>query len=162
LLASVAARTVDSTRNDVANARALADQAKVQLGYAQIYAPVSGRVNVRAARQGEVVTAGAAIVTIMDLTQTWVYAPLPETQADSVQLGDSLKVIMPSGATLQGKVINKAAQADFATQRDVGDRKRDIKTVQLKLLIENPDERYVPGMIAQVEIPKSKLKPVKE
>ena len=29
------------------------------------------------------------IVTIMDLTQTWVYAPLPETQADSVQLGDS-------------------------------------------------------------------------
>jgi multidrug resistance efflux pump len=162
LLASVAARTVDSTRNDVANARALADQAKVQLGYAQIYAPVSGRVNVRAARQGEVVTAGAAIVTIMDLTQTWVYAPLPETQADSVQLGDSLKVIMPSGATLQGKVINKAAQADFATQRDVGDRKRDIKTVQLKLLIENPNERYVPGMIAQVEIPKSKLKPVKE
>ena len=157
LLATVAARTVDSTRDEVENARALAEQAKVQLGYAQVFAPVSGRVNVRAARQGEVVAAGAAIVTIMDLSQTWVYAPLPETQADAVQLGDSLTVIMPSGATLQGKVINKSAQADFATQRDVSSRKRDIKTVQLKLLIDNPDERYVPGMIAEVDIPKSKL-----
>jgi multidrug resistance efflux pump len=162
LLTTVAARTVDSTRDAVENARALADQAKIQAGYAQIFAPVSGRVNVRAARQGEVVAAGAAIVTIMDLTQTWVYAPLPETQADSVQLGDILTVTMPSGATLQGKVINKATQADFATQRDVGSRKRDIETVQIKLLIDNPNERYVPGMIAEVDIPKSKLKPVKE
>jgi multidrug resistance efflux pump len=157
LLTNVAARTVDETRDVVVNARALADQAKVELGYAQVFAPVSGRVNVRAARQGEVVAAGAAIVTIMDLTQTWVYAPLPETQADAVQLGDSLRVVMPSGATLQGKVINKAAEADFATQRDVGARKRDIKTVQLKLLIDNPGERFVPGMTAEVYIPKSKL-----
>jgi multidrug resistance efflux pump len=153
----VAARTVDETRDQVENARALADQAKVELGYAQVFAPVSGKVNVLAARQGEVLAAGGAIVTIMDLSQTWVYAPLPETQADAVQLGDSLRVVMPSGATLQGKVINKAAQADFATQRDVGARKRDIKTVQIKLLIDNPGERYVPGMIAEVYIPKSKL-----
>jgi multidrug resistance efflux pump len=157
LLTAVAGRTVNETREQAQNARALADQAKVQLGYAQVFAPVSGKVNVRAARQGEVVTAGAAIVTIMDLTQTWIYAPLPETQADAVQLGDLLRVVMPSGATLQGKVINKSAQADFATQRDVGARKRDIKTVQIKLLIDNPGERFVPGMIAEVYIPKNKL-----
>src|ERR1035437_7619835 len=157
LLTTVAARTVDSTRSAVDNARALADQAKVQAGYAQVFSPVGGKVNVRAARQGEVVAAGAAIVTIMDLTQTWIYAPLPETQADTVQLGDSLRVVMPSGATLQGKIINKSAEADFATQRDVSARKRDIKTVQLKLLIDNPGDRFVPGMIAEVDIPKSKL-----
>ncbi len=72
----------------VQNAKALAEQAKVELGYSKVFAPVSGKVNVLAAREGEVVGAGAAIVTIMDLTQTWVYAPLPETQADAVQLGD--------------------------------------------------------------------------
>ena len=157
LLTAVAGRTVDETRDQLQNARALADQAKIELGYAQVFAPVSGKVNVRAARQGEVVTVGAPIVTIMDLTQTWVYAPLPETQADAVQVGDSLRVVMPSGARLQGKVINKSAQADFATQRDVSARKRDIKTVQLKLLIDNPGERFVPGMIAEVYIPKNKL-----
>lgn len=157
MLTNVAARTVDSTRGEVENARALAEQAKVEVGYSQVFAPVSGKVNVRAARQGEVVAAGATIVTIMDLTETWVYSPLPETQADAVQLGDSLRVVMPSGAALQGKVINKAAEADFATQRDVSSRKRDIKTIQLKLLIDNPAERYVPGMTAEVYIPKAKL-----
>jgi multidrug resistance efflux pump len=135
----------------------MAEQAKVQVGYAQVFAPVSGKVNVRAARQGEVVAAGATIVTIMDLSQTWIYAPLPETQADAVQLGDSLRVTMPSGATLQGKVINKSAEADFATQRDVSARKRDIKTVQLKLLIDNPGDRFVPGMTAEVYIAKNRL-----
>jgi multidrug resistance efflux pump len=157
MLTTVAARTVDSTRDEAENARDLAEQAKVQLGYSQVFAPVSGKVNVRAARQGEVVAAGATIVTIMDLTQTWVYVPLPETQSDAVQLGDSLNVVMPSGAKIVGKVINKSAQADFATQRDVSSRKRDIKTIQLKLLIDNPEERYVPGMTAEVYIPKNKL-----
>jgi len=157
LLAAVSARTVTATKSDVVNAKALADQARVQRGYAEVLAPVSGRVNVWAMRQGEVVTAGTPIVTIMDLTQTWVYAPLPETQADAVQVGDSLRVVLPSGGTVRGKVINKATEADFATQRDVSDRKRDIKTVQLKLVIDNPGMKYVPGMTAEVYIPKAKL-----
>ena len=158
LLTNVASQTVDETRDQAANAQALANEAKVELGYTQVFAPVSGKVNVRAARQGEVVAAGATIVTIMDLGETWVYAPLPETQADAVQLGDSLRVAMPSGATVQGKVISKASEADFATQRDInGGPKRDIETVQIKLLIDNPGERFVPGMTADVYVPKSKL-----
>jgi HlyD family secretion protein len=155
--AQAAAKTVSATRGDMENARALLDQAQVQLGYAHVLSPIAGKVNVRAARQGEVVAAGTPIVTITDLTQTWIYAPLPETEADSVQLGDSLRVVMPSGATIQGKVIAKSAEADFATQRDVSRRKRDIKTVRLKLLIDNPGMRYVPGMLAEVYVSKDKL-----
>jgi HlyD family secretion protein len=158
LLAVVSARTVDSTRGQMLNSQALADQAKVELGYSQVFAPVTGKVNVLAARQGEVLAAGGTIATVMDLSQTWVYAPLPETQADIVKLGDSLRVVMPSGASVQGKVIAKSSEADFATQRDInGGRKRDIKTVQIKLLIPNPDERFVPGMTAEVYIDKSKM-----
>ena len=157
LLASVSAQTVVSTRADAASARALADQARVEKSYAEVLAPVSGRVNVWAARQGEVVAMGAPIVTIMDLTQTWVYAPLPETQGDSVQVGDILRIVMPSGTAIGGKVINKKAEADFATQRDVSARKRDIKTIQLKLLIDNPGEKFVPGMTAEIYIEKEKL-----
>ena len=158
LQAEAAAHTVASTRGLVANAAALADQAQVGLDYARIVAPVSGTVNVRAARQGEIVAAGAPIVIVMDLTQTWVYAPLPETEADAVQLGDCLRVVMPSGASVQGKIIAKSSQADFATQRDInGGRKRDIRTVQLKLLIDNPGERFVPGMTAEVFIPRNKM-----
>ncbi len=158
LQTAAAARTVASTRQQVQNAKALANEAAVELGYSNVYAPVTGKVDVWAARQGEVVTVGQAIVTIMDLSQTWVYAPLPETEADAVQLGDELRVAMPSGESVQGKVIVKSAEADFATQRDInGSRKRDIKTVQIKLLIPNPEEKFVPGMTADVYIPKAKL-----
>ena len=158
LLAKVSAKTVASTRGIVQNSKALADQASVQLGYAKVFAPVAGPVNVLAARQGEVLQSGGTIATIMDLSQTWVYAPLPETQADTVKLGDELKVVMPSGGSVQGKVIAKSAEADFATQRDInGGRKRDIKTIRLKLLIPNADEKFVPGMTAEVYIPKDKL-----
>jgi HlyD family secretion protein len=157
LLTQVSARSVDESRDAEANARALADEAKVEASYARIVAPVDGVVNEWAAREGEVVAAGTPIVTIMDLKQTWVYAPLPETQADSVKLGDQLRVVMPSGDTVQGQVIAKAAEADFATQRDVSRDKRDIKTVQLKLLIPNPGEEFVPGMTAEVYVPQSRL-----
>jgi HlyD family secretion protein len=158
LQASAAARTVASTRDQVQNSKALAKEASIEIGYSKVFAPVTGKVDVWAARQGEVVGAGTAIVTIMDLSQTWVYAPLPETQADAVQLGDELNVVMPSGATAKGKVIAKSAEADFATQRDInGSRKRDIKTIRLKLLIDNPGEKFVPGMTADVYIAKDKL-----
>jgi multidrug resistance efflux pump len=157
--AEAAKKTVASTLGLVENADALADQARVELGYARVIAPVDGKVNVKAAREGEVVQIGAPIVTVMQLSETWVYAPLPETQADAVKLGDDLKVVMPSGATITGHVIAKSSEADFATQRDInGSRKRDIRTVQIKLTIPNDGEQFVPGMTAWVIVPKSRLK----
>lgn len=157
LLVAVSARSLAAARSSEANAQALAAEARVERDYAEITAPADGVVDVWAARQGEVVQPATPILTIMDLKQTWVYAPLPETDADSVKLGDELRVVMPSGATVQGKVIAKRTEADFATQRDVSMRKRDIRTVQLKLLIPNPGEAFVPGMTAEVYVPKSKL-----
>ena len=93
---------------------------------------------------------GTPIVTIVDLTQTWVYASVPETQEQFIKLGDTLDVRMPGGERISGKVIAKAAETDFATQRDVSRSKRDIRTVRIKLLIDNPRETYVPGMTAEV------------
>ncbi|HEX8710757.1 MAG TPA: efflux RND transporter periplasmic adaptor subunit [Terracidiphilus sp.] len=157
LLTNVTQQTVNQTRDELHNAQALAQQAQVTQSYANVYAPAAGVVNQWAARQGEVVGAGTPIVTIMDLNQTWVYAPLPETDADAVQLGDKLRVVMPSGDSVAGTVIAKRTEADFATQRDVSRQKRDIRTVQLKLLIPNPREEFVPGMTAEVYVPRTRL-----
>jgi multidrug resistance efflux pump len=155
--AAAAMQNVSSARGQLAAAQAQLSQAETRLGYTRVISPIAGKVSVRVARPGEVLNPGQAIVTIVDLTQTWVYAPMPETNADAVQLNDTLKVRMPSGATVDGKVIAKSAEADFATQRDVSRTKRDVRTIQLKLLIPNQGERFVPGMTAEVLIPKSKL-----
>lgn len=155
--AQAAAMTVASTRQQMENAQAQLAQAETRLGYSNIVAPVSGTVSVWAARQGEVINPGTAIVTIVELDNTWVYAAMPEQYSDKVQIGDALVVRMPSGEHVPGKVIAKAAEADFATQRDVSRMKRDIKTVRLKLKIDNPGLKYTPGMTAEVLIPKKKL-----
>lgn len=155
--AHAASSTVAATRQEMANAQAQLSQMEIRLGYTNILAPVDGIVSLWAARQGEVVNPGAPIVTIVDLNDTWAYAAIPEQYSDKIQLGDTLTVRMPSGDRINGKVIVKAPEADFATQRDVSRTKRDIKTVRLKLKIENPGMKYTPGMTAEVLIPKKKL-----
>lgn len=154
---AAAQSTVASTQADVANAEEQLRQAQVRLGYTEIYAPVTGTVSVRAARQGEVLTMGQPICTIVDYTDTWVRAAIPETQADHIGIGDSLKIRLPGGAITSGKVFSKSAEADFATQRDVNRRKRDIKTIVLKVRLDNPKGAYVPGMTAEVLVSPDQL-----
>ena len=52
----------------------------------------------------------------------------------------------------------KAPEADFATQRDVSRRKRDIRTIVLKVRLDNPKGAYVPGMTAEVLVSPEQLK----
>jgi HlyD family secretion protein len=156
--ANAAESTVASTRGQLANAEAQLKQAEVRLGYTKIYAPVSGTVSVRAAREGEVLNPGSPIVTIVDLSDTWVRAAIPETYADHIGMGDTLRVRLPGGTITSGKVFFKAAEADFATQRDVSRRKRDIKTIVLKVRLDNPRGVYVPGMTAEVLVSPDQVK----
>ncbi|HET9405607.1 MAG TPA: efflux RND transporter periplasmic adaptor subunit [Candidatus Sulfotelmatobacter sp.] len=156
--ANAAQSTVESTQADLKNAIAMKNQAEVRLGYTSIYAPVTGTVSVRAARQGEVVNIGAPIITIVDLTDTWVRAAIPETYTDHIGLGDSLRVRLPGGTITSGKVFFKGVESDYATQRDVSRRKRDIKTIVLKIRLDNPRGAYVPGMTAEVLVSPDQLK----
>ena len=155
--AHAAQSTVTSTRAQLANAEAQLKEAEVRLGYTKIYAPVTGTVSVRAAREGEFLTSGQPIVTIVDFGDTWVRAAIPETQTDHIGLGDTLGIRLPGGTQTSGKVYFKSAEADFATQRDVSRRKRDIKTVVLKVRLDNPKGAYVPGMTADVLISQKQL-----
>jgi HlyD family secretion protein len=155
--AHAAERTVDSTRAQLSNAIAMLKQAEVRLGYTQIYAPLTGTVSVRAAREGEVLNPGQPIVTLVDLSDTWVRAAIPETDADHIGLGDVLPIRLPGGTLTSGKVFFKAAEAEFATQRDVNRRKRDIRTIVLKVRLENPRGAYVPGMTAEVLVSPAQL-----
>src|SRR6266849_5610055 len=108
--ATAAQSTVASQRAQVDNAVAQLKEAEVRLGYTKSYAPVTGTVLVRAAREGEVVNAGQAIVTVVDFSDTWVLAAIPETDADHIGLGDTLRVRLPGGTVIPGKVFYKAAE----------------------------------------------------
>ena len=143
-------RTSERQREAAAAQRKRAD---VRLSYSEVRAPVDGIVDVRAAREGEVITAGQPIVTLINPDDLWVRADIEETYIDRIRLGDQLKVRLPSGDQRMGSVFYRALDAGFATQRDVSRTKRDIKTFEVRLHVDNRDRRLAVGMTTYVELP---------
>jgi len=149
---------ISTTMAQLEQARASEAQMATQLGYTKIYAPLDGIVSVRVAKQGEVVAIGAPIVVVVDVDHLWVRADVEETYSDSVVIGQKLRVQLPDGTITEGPLIFRAVENNFATQRDVGRRKRDIRTLVLKVRLDNPKGAYVPGMTAEVLVPAAQLK----
>jgi HlyD family secretion protein len=134
-------------------ASAQSTKADVRLRYTEIHAPIDGIVDVRAARVGEVVNPGQPIVTLINPDDLWVRADVEESYIDRVRRGDTLTVRLPSGVERHGTVIYIGADAGFATQRDVSRTKRDIKTFEVRLHVDNSDRRLAVGMTAYVLMP---------
>ena len=144
---------VQASRNQQAAANAQRARADVRLAYTDIRAPIDGLVDVRAARMGEVVNPGQAIVTLINPDDLWVRVDVEETYVDRLRLGDPLAVRLPSGDERQGTVFYRSVDAGFATQRDVSRTKRDIKTFEIRLRVDNRDRRLAVGMTAYVSLP---------
>jgi HlyD family secretion protein len=144
---------VVANRKQQAAAAAQRAKADVRLAYTEIHAPIDGIVDVRAALPGEVVNPGQPVVTLIDQDDLWVRIDVEETYIDRVRNGDKLTVRLPSGAEREGTVFYRAADAGFATQRDVSRTKRDIKTFEVRLRLDNADRRLAVGMTAYVLLP---------
>jgi HlyD family secretion protein len=152
---SVRRSQLQATQKQQAAVAAQRQQAGVRLGYTELRAPIDGIVDVRAARIGEVVTPGQPVVTLINPDDLWVRANVEETYIDRVRVGDKLKVRLPSGDVREGTVFYRGVEAAFATQRDVSRTKRDIKTFEIRLRVDNTDRRLAVGMTAYVELPVS-------
>ena len=146
---------LEASEQQRAAATAQSTKASVRLGYTEIRAPLAGIVDVRAVRAGEVVAAGAPIVTLINPDDLWIRADVEESYIGRIKLGDHLEVRLPSGETRDGTVFFRGVDAGFATQRDVSRSKRDIKTFEIRLRIDNKDRRLATGMTAYVLLPVS-------
>ncbi len=146
---------VRAAQRGKAAAGAQTAKADVRLGYSEIRAPIAGIVDVAAARAGEIVNPGQPIVTLINPDDLWVRADVEESYIERIKLGDSLLVRLPSGDERMGAVFYRGADAGFATQRDVSRTKRDIKTFEIRLRLDNKERRLAVGMTAYVVLPKS-------
>jgi HlyD family secretion protein len=148
---------LNASIHQLAAAGAQRKQAQVRLDYTEIRSPIDGFVDTRAALQGEVVNVAQPIVTLINPDNLWVRADVPETYVDQVKLDQQLQVRLPSGAELMGTVFYRGVDADFATQRDVSRSKRDIKTFEIRLRVDNRDRALAVGMSAYVAVPVGKI-----
>ncbi len=147
---------LNASLDQLAAARAQRTQAQVRLDYTEIRSPIDGFVDTRVALQGEVVNIAQPIVTLIDPDNLWVRIDVPESYIDQIQLGQSLRVKVPSGQMRTGSVFYRGEDASFATQRDVSRSKRDIKTFEVRLRVDNRDRALAVGMTAYVTVPVGK------
>ena len=144
---------LQASRSQLAAADAQRTKADVRLAYTEVRSPIDGVVDVRAARQGEVVGVGQPIVSLINPDELWIRCDIEESYIERVKLGDTLQVRLPSGQEVPGTVFFRGVDAGFATQRDVSRTKRDIKTFEVRLRVDNTDRRLAVGMTAYVLLP---------
>src|SRR5260221_12065222 len=144
----IAVRRSQVQMNEQMQKAATAQQTKagVRLAYTEIHAPIEGVVDVRAVRAGEIVTPGQPLVTLINPDDLWVRVDVEESYVDRVRIGDTLTVRLASGVERPGTVFYRGVDASFATQRDVSRTKRDIKTFEVRLRVDNGDRRLAVGM----------------
>jgi len=144
---------VQATQQQQQAANAQHTKAEVRLAYTEVHAPIDGIVDVRAARVGEVVTAGQPLITLINPDDLWIRADVEETYIDRIRIGDKMTIRLPSDETREGTVFYRGVDAGYATQRDVSRTKRDIKTFEIRLRTDNKDRRLAVGMTAHVLLP---------
>ena len=84
----------DQALSQIANAEAEVDRVQSIIDDLTLVSPRLGRVQYQLARAGEVVAAGAPIVTILDLADVYMTIFLPAADAGRVGVGDEARIIL--------------------------------------------------------------------
>jgi membrane fusion protein YbhG len=142
--ASTVRKQLAQQRSEIAYSQALADQARYQLTEAQatrsdltVKAPFDGTVMTRAAEPGEVVQAGTAIVTLLDLSKVYLRGFIPEGQIGKVKVGQPARIYLDSdpAKALDAYVERIDPQATFTPENTYfrDDRVKQVVGVKLRL-----------------------------
>lgn len=141
--------------SDVRQARAQLGVYETQLKDAEVFAPMTGVVLVKAAEPGEVLAAGTTVVTLGDLAKPWLRGYINEKDLGRVKLGTTVKVTTDSypRKVYNGKITFIASEAEF-TPKQIQTQEERVKLVyRIKIEIDNPNGELKSNMPADAEIP---------
>ena len=115
LRAGATREQLEAARAELAAARAAFAAAESVAEELVVVAPVSGPVLVRAFEEGEVVGAGAPIVTVLAGDERWVRVWVPQEVLQDVRVGSTARVSIDGGASgaVTARVASIATRAEF-------------------------------------------------
>jgi membrane fusion protein YbhG len=144
---------VASQRAMVQQTEANLSQVDVALEHALIIAPFDGVISVRHREPGEVVGAGAAVLTLRDPNDRWVRIFVPENRVGRLQLGQSAVIFADAypEERYRGEIAFIADEAEF-TPRNVQTTEERVKLVfRVKVrVVEDLGGTLKPGLPADV------------
>jgi HlyD family secretion protein len=154
-------RQIAQQQSTIAGAKAQMTQAEAQLAEAEanrsdltVIAPFAGTVLTRAAEPGEVVQAGTAIVTLLDLSKVYLRGFVPEGEIGKVKVGQAAHIFLDSNPnqSLDGYVLRIDPQATFTPENTYFRDDRVKQVVGVKLQLSQGIGFAKPGMPADGEI----------
>lgn len=133
---------MDVRRAEIAQIQAELAVIDTQLNDAILVSPIDAVVMVKSVEEGEVVAAGATVLSLADLAHPWVRGYVPETDLGRVKLGDVVTVTTDSypGKGYRGRISYIASEAEF-TPKQIQTPEERVKLVyRIKIEVENPDD----------------------
>lgn len=161
LLKTSKAQELRSAHGQLAAARGKYQNATAQLSYSEIRSPISGVVTDRPLYPGEMATAGAPLLTVMDLSHVIAKAHIPQTEAVLLKVGDAAQINAPGlSEPLPGKVavVSPALDPNSTTVEvwvDARNSRQELKpgtSVGISMLAQTiPDALTVPASAVLTE-----------
>ncbi|WP_429188986.1 efflux RND transporter periplasmic adaptor subunit [Aeromonas veronii] len=146
----------DQAAADVAQARATLARHQLNLQFASVEAPIAGRIDQALVSEGALVspTDATPMARIQQIDQVYVDVRQPASVLESLrqQAGSTapelaVEVLGSNGTPLgmQGRILFSGIEVDAGT----GD-------VLLRVLVDNPERRLLPGLYVQARIPRAR------
>lgn len=145
---------VASAYSSMEEARARLRESEANRQDLNVLAPFSGTIATRAAEPGEVVTAGTAIVTLVDLKKVYLRGFVPEGQIGKVKVGQPSRIYIDSSPkhAIDAYVSRIDPTATFTPENTYFQSERVKQVVGVKLQLRAAFGFAKPGMPADGEI----------
>jgi membrane fusion protein, multidrug efflux system len=139
-------------------ARAVQQQAALNLSYTRVTAPVDGTVGARSLRVGQFVQAGTQLMAVVPLDAVYVVANFKETQLTHVRSGQPVELTIDSfhGTKLKGHVdsLSPASGLEFALlppDNATGNFTKIVQRIPVKIVLNDQSLNGLlrPGMSAE-------------
>jgi len=128
---------VESAKASFAAAQATVEQVQSELSDMKLVSPRSGRVQYRVVQDGEIVSAGGRVLSLIDLTDVYMTFFLPATQAGILSIGGDVRIVLEAAPqiAIPAKISYVADVAQFTPKTVETESEREKLVFKIKAKI---------------------------
>ena len=152
----------DQAAGQVNQSKAALAQAKLNLSYCEIRAPLSGVVTTKSVEPGQNIAIGQALMTLVSLDDVWITANFKETQLQHMTKDQAVTIHVDAlGRDFDGRVkqIGGATGSElslFPPENATGNYVKVVQRIPVRIDLTKPDENkdhlLRPGMSVEPEV----------